>query len=230
MSGELYEVFGQGRFVPCPTCPEEFRGKAVRLRPSDSDDPVDTTAEVACIAARIRSQVLGSSGGDVTEIRVPVKRATLGKVCEYMKYHSDIPPGDIRTPLASENLLECGATKWDVNFIKVDRNMLVELLYAASALDIPTLCLLAKARASTMMVGKSPEEIRKDYNFSNDLPKSEEKEIRSMVADLRKKRNVPVDDEDRVAQTAALVGSVWRLAEVEGSLDVCLGVRLREVL
>mmetsp|Transcript_67677 Transcript_67677/g.220313 ORF Transcript_67677/g.220313 Transcript_67677/m.220313 type:complete len:733 (+) Transcript_67677:85-2283(+) len=216
MSGEFYEVLGEGRFLPSAVCPETWRGLQVSLRPADGE-AVQVSAEVACVAAGVKRRLL--ENGPEAEVSLPVKKATLSKVLEYMKHHSTTPPGDIKTPLISDSIAECGASRWDAKFISVDRPMLVELLYASNALDIPTLNLLAKAKASTMMFGKSPDQIRKDFNFTNDLPQSEEGDILRMVQDMRRHRKLPFDEDVGIAPTTALLGSVWRLAEAHSASE-----------
>lgn len=213
MAGVLYEVLGDTRFVPQRVCPAELCGCEVTLRPADGGEAVTLDAEAACLASKVKAHLLEK--GPDAEVAVPLRRATLNKVVNYMRYHKATPPQDLCLPLASESLADCGASKWDLGFINVDIGLLFELVYASSALGLPTLNLLAKAKAATLMFGKKADQIRKEFNFANDLPKSEEEEILHMIGTLRQKRNLPWDEEQGVAPGAAIIGTVWPLAEAQ---------------
>ena len=67
-----------------------------------------------------------------------VKKATMSKIVEYLKHHEEHECSEIRTPLAGDNLQDCGATRWDSSFVNVDRELLFDLTVAASYLDIAT--------------------------------------------------------------------------------------------
>jgi len=80
---------------------------------------------------------------------------------------------------------------------------------------LPTLNLLAKAKAATLMFGKTADQIRKEFNFSNDMPAAEEAEVLHLVGELRRKRGLPWDEDQGVAPGATLLGGVWPLADAQ---------------
>merc|ERR1719359_1972666 len=101
------------------------------------------------------------SGTD-EEIPLPnVKTAILSKVVDYCKYHKESPPEEIQKPLKSSNLAECGVCEWDVEY-----------------LDIKPLLDLTCAKVASMIKGKTPEEIRKQFNIVNDFTPEEEAQVR----------------------------------------------------
>jgi len=72
------------------------------------------------------------------EIKIPnIELPILKKVIEYCEHYKNSEPKEITKPLTSKNLLEHGATEWDVKFIDI-KNMeeLVDLIVASSFLDI----------------------------------------------------------------------------------------------
>lgn len=210
MAGQLLEVLGETRFLPGEVCPPQLQGQQVSLRSSDGKS-FELDAEAACIASRVTASLLEK--GCEEELEVPVGTAALARVAEYLAYHRDNPPGDIR--LGGGTLAECGASKWDGKFVSMDRVALVELTYAAGALGIPTLLLLCKAKAFSLMAGKTADQIRKDFNFLNDLPKSEDQQILRAIAASRKNKKLPFDEEEGLAPMAAIMNSVWRLADAQ---------------
>jgi S-phase kinase-associated protein 1 len=118
------------------------------------------------------------SGAD-EEIPLPnVKTAILSKVLDYCKFHKDAPPAEIQKPLKSANLAECGVIEWDVEFVEVEQEILFELILAANYLDIKALLDLTCAKVASTIKGKSPEEIRTQFNISSDFTPEEEAQIR----------------------------------------------------
>ncbi|CAE6927289.1 sconC [Symbiodinium sp. CCMP2456] len=112
------------------------------------------------------------SGTD-EEIPLPnVKTAILSKVIDYCKYHKDNPPEEIQKPLKSTNLVECGVSEWDNEYV------LFELILAANYLDIKSLLDLTCAKVASMIKGKNTEEIRKQFNIVNDFTPEEEAQVR----------------------------------------------------
>eukprot|EP00913_Durusdinium_trenchii_P019223 g18065.t1 len=56
------------------------------------------------------------------EIPLPnVKTAILSKVIDYCKYHKDSPPEEIQKPLKSTNLVECGVSEWDNEYVNIEQ-------------------------------------------------------------------------------------------------------------
>ena len=111
-----------------------------------------------------------------------LKKAVVLKLIEYLKHHVDHEYSEIRTPLVSDHLVDCGASRWDSSFVNVDKATLFDLTVAASYLDIPGLWFLLSAKAALMTTNKSADKLRKEFSMTNDLPPAEESELRRKYA------------------------------------------------
>mmetsp|Transcript_48124 Transcript_48124/g.111438 ORF Transcript_48124/g.111438 Transcript_48124/m.111438 type:complete len:841 (+) Transcript_48124:80-2602(+) len=183
MSGELYEVYGKIQYSPKAQCPDELYGTTVKLKSKDGDN-FELEAEAACMSKVIKKVILADGVDEV--VSIPMKKATVGKLVEYMKYHVTNPFGAIRTPLESENLVECGATKWDNGFVSVDKDMLMELAIAASILDIPSLFFLTGAKLAVMTKDKPADKLIKDFTLALDMQPDEEEQVKQKVQEAMK--------------------------------------------
>merc|ERR1719221_1936028 len=66
------------------------------------------------------------------EIPLPnVNTAILSKVIDYCKYHKENPPEEIQKPLKSTNLIECGVSEWDAEYVNIEQEVLFEIILAA---------------------------------------------------------------------------------------------------
>ena len=68
--------------------------------------------------------------------------------------------------------------EWDAEFVSIDQEMLFELILAANYMDIKSLLDLTCAKVASTIKGKSPEEIRTQFNISSDFTPEEEAQIR----------------------------------------------------
>ncbi|KAK5990269.1 E3 ubiquitin ligase complex SCF subunit sconC [Cladobotryum mycophilum] len=68
--------------------------------------------------------------------------------------------------------------EWDQKFMQVDQEMLFEIILASNYLDIKPLLDVGCKTVANMIKGKSPEEIRKTFNITNDFSAEEEEQIR----------------------------------------------------
>lgn len=68
--------------------------------------------------------------------------------------------------------------EWYARFVSVEQKELFDLIVAAASLDIQPLLDLANTTVALMMKGKSPEEIRRQFNIRNDLTLEEEEQVR----------------------------------------------------
>ncbi|GJJ72196.1 S-phase kinase-associated protein 1 [Entomortierella parvispora] len=97
----------------------------------------------------------------------------LTKVIEYCAHHRDDP--DFQN--ANDDVAaEIG--EWDLEYCKVDQGTLLELIWAANYLDIKPLLDLTCKTVANMIKAKSPEEIRKTFNITNDFTPEEEDQVR----------------------------------------------------
>mmetsp|Transcript_56590 Transcript_56590/g.127701 ORF Transcript_56590/g.127701 Transcript_56590/m.127701 type:complete len:164 (+) Transcript_56590:101-592(+) len=151
-------------------------GDMLKLK-SSQGEVFEVDQEVASMSTLIKNMV-DDSGTD-EEIPLPnVKTAILSKVIDYCKYHKDNPPEEIQKPLKSINLIECGVSEWDSEYVSIDQEVLFELILAANYLDIKSLLDLTCAKVASMIKGKNTEEIRKQFNIVNDFTPEEEAQVR----------------------------------------------------
>lgn len=68
--------------------------------------------------------------------------------------------------------------EWYANFVGIDQETLFELILAANYMDIKPLLDLTCATVASLIKGKSPEEIRKQFNIVNDFTPEEEAQVR----------------------------------------------------
>jgi S-phase kinase-associated protein 1 len=80
-------------------------------------------------------------------------------------------------PLKSSNMNEV-VQEWYSNFVAIDQETLFELILAANYMDIKPLLDLTCATVASMIKGKTPEEIRKQFNIVNDFTPEEEAQVR----------------------------------------------------
>jgi S-phase kinase-associated protein 1 len=150
-------------------------GKQLRLASKEGEEFV-VEVEVACKSQLIKNMVEDS--GAEEEIPLPnVSSAVLAKVIEYCRHHKDSDPPEIEKPIKSTQISDFVAP-WDATFVEVEQEMLFELILAANYLDIKSLLDLTCAKVATMIKGKTPEEIRRQFNIVNDFTPEEEAQIR----------------------------------------------------
>lgn len=122
---------------------------------------------------------IGDSGiSEENPIPIPnVNESVLRKVVEWCEHHKNDP---IQTQ-DDDNDARKKTTEieeWDQKFMQVDQEMLFEIILAANYLDIKPLLDVGCKTVANMIKGKSPEEIRKTFNITNDFSPEEEEQIR----------------------------------------------------
>ncbi|KAL2164354.1 hypothetical protein VTH06DRAFT_3570 [Thermothelomyces fergusii] len=121
---------------------------------------------------------LGDEAIANSPIPIPnVNDAVLRKVVEWCEHHRN---DAIQSP-DDENDNRKKTTdidEWDQKFMQVDQEMLFEIILAANYLDIKALLDVGCKTVANMIKGKSPEEIRKTFNITNDFTPEEEEQIR----------------------------------------------------
>lgn len=133
--------------------------------------------EVAEMSSLLKN-VLDDTGA-AEEIPLPnVKSAILKEVISYCEHHRTQPAEEIQKPLKSPNLKDCGVSEWDDQFVDKDQETLFELILAANYLDIKSLLDLTCAKVASMIKGKTPEQIRQQFNIVNDFTPEEEAQVR----------------------------------------------------
>ncbi|KAL2263740.1 hypothetical protein VTK26DRAFT_5384 [Humicola hyalothermophila] len=119
-------------------------------------------------------------GDDALTSPIPIPNVNdpvLRKVVEWCEHHRN----DAAQSADDDNDNRKKTTdidEWDQKFMQVDQEMLFEIILAANYLDIKALLDVGCKTVANMIKGKSPEEIRKTFNITNDFTKEEEEQIR----------------------------------------------------
>jgi hypothetical protein len=215
MAGELFEVFGTGRYgiEDAPECPKELEGKKIMLKATDGT--LEVEAEAAFLSRKVAAVIAASPDA---EVPVPVTLKTLEKVVEYMKLHVNTPPSDIALPLKSPNLVDCGASKADAALVKGDKDVLFDLMYASLAMAIPGLAYLTSAQMATMTQEKEASKIRKDFGLSNDIGEEETEQLSGAYNGVLAKKHLKSEDGSLMA-SAAVMSGLHLAAERNGGLS-----------
>ncbi|KAK0389436.1 hypothetical protein NLU13_3011 [Sarocladium strictum] len=106
-----------------------------------------------------------------------VNEAVLRKVIEWCEHHRNDPP-QAQDEESDARKKTTDIEEWDQKFMQVDQEMLFEVILASNYLDIKPLLDVGCKTVANMIKGKSPEEIRKTFNITNDFTPEEEEQIR----------------------------------------------------
>ncbi|KAK2761984.1 scf complex subunit skp1 [Colletotrichum kahawae] len=141
--------------------------------------PVDrVVAERSMLIKNMLEDVGDDAISQENPIPIPnVNEAVLRKVIEWCEHHRGDPPVNAD----EENDARKKTTEieeWDQKFMQVDQEMLFEIILASNYLDIKPLLDVGCKTVANMIKGKSPEEIRKTFNITNDFTPEEEEQIR----------------------------------------------------
>ncbi|KAK4152844.1 Skp1 family, dimerization domain-containing protein [Chaetomidium leptoderma] len=121
---------------------------------------------------------LGDDAIASSPIPIPnVNDPVLRKVVEWCEHHRN----DAAQSADDDNDNRKKTTdidEWDQKFMQVDQEMLFEIILAANYMDIKALLDVGCKTVANMIKGKSPEEIRKTFNITNDFTAEEEEQIR----------------------------------------------------
>uniref|UniRef100_A0A7S2EJS1 Uncharacterized protein n=2 Tax=Trieres chinensis TaxID=1514140 RepID=A0A7S2EJS1_TRICV len=144
---------------------------------SKEGDTFDVATAVAKMSELVKT-MMDEEDDEVTEIPLPnVKATVLAKVIEFCKHHQSEPMTEIEKPLKSAVMADV-VQKWYADFVNVEQVLLFELILAANYMDIKPLLDLTCATVASMIKGKTPEEIRKTFNITNDFSPEEEAQVR----------------------------------------------------
>ena len=128
--------------------------------------------------SEVLKDMIEDTGGE-GEIKIPnIDIKVLRKVIEYCEYYKDKEAPQINQPLTSKDLIENGASEWDVEFIDIESvEFLVDLIVASNFLDIKGLTDLGSAKMATLIKNKSVQEIRDLFGIENDFTPEEEQQL-----------------------------------------------------
>jgi S-phase kinase-associated protein 1 len=122
-----------------------------------------------------------------------VNESVLKKVIEWCEHHKN-DPQPAQDDDSDSRKKTTDIEEWDQKFMQVDQEMLFEIILvgsptliassrtnhwqASNYLDIKPLLDVGCKTVANMIKGKSPEEIRKTFNITNDFTPEEEEQIR----------------------------------------------------
>jgi len=150
----------------------------IRLSTSDSQ-VVEVERDVAERSMLIKNLLTDIPYDESSEaIPIPnVTEAVLRKVIEWCDHHKNDPPSADDDDSDSRKKAT-DISDWDQKYMAVDQELLFEIILAANYLDIKALLDVGCKTVANMIKGKSPEEIRKQFNIQNDFSPEEEDQIR----------------------------------------------------
>jgi S-phase kinase-associated protein 1 len=115
---------------------------------------------------------------EVKDIPLPnVSANVLQKVIEFCKHYQEEAMTSIQTPLKSSKLEDL-VQQWYADFVKIEKNMLFDLVAAANFMDIKPLLDLTCLAVSILIKGKSAAELREMFNISSDFSPEEDAQIK----------------------------------------------------
>lgn len=124
--------------------------------------------DIACLSETVKNLIEDAGPGDV--IPLPnVSSNILAKVLEFCNFHAS---------QAAVQGVEEAVQQWNEEFLNVDHTTLFDLILAANYLNIKSLLDLTCHTVAMMIKGKTPEEIRKTFNITNDFTPEEEEQVR----------------------------------------------------
>ncbi|KAH8203438.1 hypothetical protein TruAng_002422 [Truncatella angustata] len=139
--------------------------------------PIPNVSAKSCLLLkplpRPRAPCLGPPANIVPQVTEPVLR----KVIEWCEHHRQ-DPAPTNEDDNDNRKKTTEIDEWDQKFMQVDQEMLFEIILASNYLDIKPLLDVGCKTVANMIKGKSPEEIRKTFNITNDFTPEEEEQIR----------------------------------------------------
>lgn len=151
--------------------------KVIIISSDDEKFPVDVKIAEKSILIKKMIEDLNPDGLE-EDFGIPtpnVRSTVLSKVLEWCTHHKNsvFPDDDDEDARKSAPVDE-----WDKNFLKVDQEMLYEIILAANYLNIRPLLDSGCKIVAEMIRGKSPEELRRTFNIVNDFSPEEEAAIK----------------------------------------------------
>ena len=123
---------------------------------------VEVPRNVAEMSALIK-EMLDDEDGDNQNSEIPlpnVQKDVLEKVVEFCKHYPSDPMGEIEKPIRGPDMKNV-VSDWYAEYIDVEQSMLFSIASAANYLDIPSLITLASAKIASLILGKSPDEMKR---------------------------------------------------------------------
>lgn len=152
-----------------PTNTNAASGITLKLKSRDGET-FDVDKAVAMQINFIKGMLEDVDEVDGMEIPMgEVDAVILAKVVEFCKFHhqqdlNQTPPDEV--------------DRWEKEFVQVDKSTLFQLILAANFLDVQTLLDLTCKTVADMIKGKTPEQIRAEFNIENDFTPEQLEEVR----------------------------------------------------
>ncbi|CEP23624.1 SKP1 [Cyberlindnera jadinii] len=148
---------------------------------SSDGEPFKVERKVAERSVLIKN-MLGDLGNDDDdddesfEVPIPnVRGSVLQKILEWCEHHKDTAFPDDED---DDSRKSAPVEEWDREFLRVDQEMLYEIILGANYLNIRPLLDAGCKVVAEMIRGKTPEEIRRTFNIVNDFSPEEEAAIK----------------------------------------------------
>lgn len=152
--------------------------KVVIISSDEERFPVDIEAANKSLLIKNMIADLKPDLDDDEDFEIPtpnVRANVLSKVLEWCEHYKNTVFSDEDDEDARKS---GGIDSWDRNFLKVDQEMLYEIVLAANYLNISQLLDTSCKIIAEMIKHKSPEDLRKTFNIVNDFSPEEEAAIR----------------------------------------------------
>ncbi|KAI1842788.1 hypothetical protein JX265_002675 [Neoarthrinium moseri] len=152
----------------------------VKVRLQSNDNAVIEVEKKVAERSLLIKNMLEDLGETAISQTIPIPNVTepvLRKVIEWCEHHKEDPP-PTNDDESDNRKKTTEIEEWDQKFMQVDQEMLFEIILASNYLDIKALLDVGCKTVANMIKGKSPEEIRKTFNITNDFTPEEEEQIR----------------------------------------------------
>lgn len=135
-------------------------------------------ARQAATQSALIATMLDEEDEEEQEIPLPgIRSDVLALVVEFMKQNHKDPMKEIEKPLKSTNIGDL-VQEWYANFVNRDQEIIFGLVAAANYLDCQTLLDLMCGSISCRVMGKTPDEIRQEFNIKEEFTEAELAQVR----------------------------------------------------
>jgi S-phase kinase-associated protein 1 len=164
------------------------------MQSSKEGDVYEVPISVAKMSQLVAETLDGDEDDESDEVKdIPLPNVSanvLQKVIEFCKHYQEEPMTSIQTPLKSSKLEDL-VQQWYADFVKIEKNMLFDLVAAANFMDIKPLLDLTCLAVSILIKGKSAVELREMFNISSDFSPEEDAQIKKENGWVEKENSEP---------------------------------------
>jgi S-phase kinase-associated protein 1 len=164
------------------------------LQSSKEGDVYEVPISVAKMSQLVAETLDGDEEDESDEVKdIPLPNVSanvLSKVIEFCKHYQEEAMTSIQTPLKSSKLEDL-VQQWYADFVKIEKNMLFDLVAAANFMDIKPLLDLTCLAVSILIKGKSAVELREMFNISSDFSPEEDAQIKKENGWVEKENSEP---------------------------------------